>query len=295
MKRSALIALASAIALVSSPAVAVAPKKNSPDDYRIKSVVYNAQDTVQLNAVLGLQIHITVGQGEKYVTHAFGDTKAWQFTHSGNNFFVRPTADLSDTNLTIITDRHTYNILLHFIGHVTKKGVDGQPVQAFINSPWSMKQATIELNYLYPEEKLAKAKSAVARAERAQAMTREDPNATYNINYWTSADSGSASIAPLNAWDNFRFTYFKFPPNAELPEIFVISSDGKESTVNTHVEGRDHNIIVAETTAKQWRVRYGQQKVLGIVNADFNPSRGATTSGTVVPGYKRTLKGEEAE
>lgn len=122
MIRYALTAFASAAVLASSSAFAVAPKKNSPDDYRIKSVVYNARDTVQLNAVLGLQIHITVGPEEKYVTHAFGDTKAWQFTHSGNNFFVRPTADLSDTNLTIITDKHTYNILLHFIGHAVKKG-----------------------------------------------------------------------------------------------------------------------------------------------------------------------------
>ncbi len=292
MFRYALTALTSAAVLASSSTFAVAPKKNSPDDYRIKSVVYNAQDTVQLNAVLGLQIHITVGRDETYVTHAFGDTKAWQFTHSGNNFFVRPTADLSDTNLTIITDKRTYNILLHFIGHASRKGADGQPVQAFINNPWSMKQATIELNYLYPDQELAKAKAAVARAERSKAMNRDDPNATYNVDYQMSADPASSSIAPVNTWDNFRFTYFKFPANAELPEIFVMSSDGKESTVNTHVEGVDHNIIVAETTAKQWRVRYGQQKVVGVVNGGFNPARGAAPSGTTVPGYTRTMKGE---
>ncbi|WP_250511563.1 TrbG/VirB9 family P-type conjugative transfer protein [Caballeronia sp. GACF4] len=292
MFQYALTALASAAVLASSSAFAVAPTKNSPDDYRIKSVVYNAQDTVQLNAVLGLQIHITVGRDEKYVTHAFGDTKAWQFTHSGNNFFVRPTADLSDTNLTIITDKRAYNILLHFIGHASRKGAAGQPVQAFINNPWSMKQATIELNYLYPDQELAKAKAAVARAERSQAMNRDDPNARYNVDYQMSADPASSSIAPVNAWDNFRFTYFKFPVNAELPEIFVMSSDGKESTVNTHVEGVDHNIIVAEATAKQWRVRYGQQKVVGIVNGGFDQARGGTSSGTTVPGYTRTMKGE---
>jgi len=288
-----LTALVAAVVFASSPAMAVSPKKNSPYDYRIKSVVYNPLDTVELNAVLGIQIHITVGKDERYVTHAFGDTKAWQFTHSGNNFFIRPTADLSDTNLTIVTDKHTYNILLHFIGHYTKPGADGQTVRAFINNPWSMKQATIELNYQYPNEDAAKAKAEIARAKLRGAMAQTDPNASFNIDYQMSADPASSSIAPVNVWDDFRFTYFKFAANAELPEIFVISSDGKESTVNTHVEGADHNIIVAETTAKEWRVRYGQQKVIGIINAEFDPSRGATPSGTVVPGFRRVMKSED--
>jgi type IV secretion system protein VirB9 len=290
-----LTALAAAVVFASSPAMAVSPKKNSPYDYRIKSVVYNPLDTVELNAVLGIQIHITVGKDEKYVTHAFGDTKAWQFTHSGNNFFIRPTADLSDTNLTIVTDKHTYNILLHFIGHYTKQGADGQPVRAFINNPWSMKQATIELNYQYPNEDAAKARAEIAKVKLKGAMARTDPNASFNIDYQMSADPASASIAPVNVWDDFRFTYFKFAANAELPEIFVISSDGKESTVNTHVEGADHNIIVAETTAKEWRVRYGQQKVIGVVNGEFDPSRGATPSGTIVPGFRRVMKNEDEQ
>ena len=290
-----LTALVAAVVFASSPAMAVSPKKNSPYDYRIKSVVYNELDTVELNAVLGIQIHITVGKDEKYVTHAFGDTKAWQFTHSGNNFFIRPTADLSDTNLTIVTDKHTYNILLHFIGHYMTPGADGKPVRAFINNPWSMKQATIELNYQYTSEEAAKVKAEIAKAKLREAMARTDPHASFNIDYQMSADAASASIAPLNVWDDFRFTYFKFAANAELPEIFLISSDGKESTVNTHVEGADHNIIVAETTAKEWRVRYGQQKVIGIVNSEFDPSRGATPSATVVPGFKRVMKSEDEQ
>jgi len=292
MKRTRLCTLALAALLASSHALAVSPKENSSRDYRIKTVVYNPQDTVELNAVLGLQIAITVGKDETYVTHAFGDNKAWEFSHNGNHYFIRPTADLSDTNLTIVTDKHTYYILLHFIGHASEKQADGTVVKKFIVTPWSMKQATISLTYQYPDEALAKAKADIAKAKLQQAMNRTDPNAPHNIDYQMSADPASASIAPVNVWDDFRFTYFKFPANAELPEIFVISSDGKESTVNTHVEGADHNIIVAETTAKQWRVRYGQKKVVGIVNDDYDPSQGATPSGTVVPGFTRVMKSE---
>lgn len=290
MKRISLSAVALAVLFASSHAVAVTPKEDSPYDYRIKSVVYNAEDTVVLNAVLGIQIHITVGKDEKYQTHAFGDTKAWQFSHSGNNYFIRPTADLSDTNLTIITDKHTYNILLHFIGHYMKKQPDGTMVSAFINNPWTMKQATIELNYQYPEEAVAAAKAAVAKEDLQKAMDRKDTSGPHNIDYQMSADPASSSIAPVNVWDDFRFTYFKFPANAELPTLFEIGSDGKESTVNTHIEGPEHNIIVAETTAKQWRIRYGLKKVVGVVNDDYDPSLGGNTSGTVIPGFQRTKK-----
>ncbi|WP_198399526.1 TrbG/VirB9 family P-type conjugative transfer protein, partial [Caballeronia calidae] len=144
-------------------------------------------------------------------------------------------------------------------------------------------------------EEATKAKAEIARAKLRGAMARTDPQASFNIDYQMSAEAASASIAPVNVWDDFRFTYFKFPANAELPEVFLISSDGKESTVNTHVEGADHNIIVAETTAKEWRVRYGQQKVIGIVNGEFDPSRGATPSGTVVPGFRRVMKSEDEQ
>lgn len=290
MKRATFSAVAVAVLLASTQAGAVTQKQNSPYDYRIKSVPYNEQDTVELNAVLGIQIHIKVGKDEKYVTHAFGDTKAWEFSHSGNNYFIRPTADLSDTNLTIITDRHTYNILLHFIGHYTKKGPDGQTTTAFINNPWAMKQATIELNYQYPDEELAAAKEQVAKANLQRAMDHKDPNAPHNIDYQMSVDPASASIAPLNVWDDFRFTYFKFAANAELPTVFLISSDGKETTPNTHVEGANHNIVVVETTAKEFRVRYGLNKVVGVMNDDFDPTKGTTPSGTVVPGFQRVMK-----
>lgn len=290
MKRTRLCTLAIAALLASSQAFAVAPKSDSHSDYRIKMVVYNPQDTVELNAVLGLQIAITVGKDESYVTHAFGDDKAWEFSHKDNHYFIRPTADLSDTNLTIVTDKHTYYILLHFIGKASQKQADGTVVQKFIVTPWSMKQATISLTYQYPNEELAKAKAEIDKAKLQQAMNRTDPNVPHNIDYQMSADPASASIAPVNVWDDFRFTYFKFPANAELPEIFVVSTDGKESTVNTHIEGPDHNIIVAETTARQWRVRYGQTKVVGVVNDNFDPSRGATPSGTTVPGFERVMK-----
>lgn len=184
---------------------------------------------------------------------------------------------------------------MHFIGHYTKKLPDGTTEQAFINNPWAMKQATVELNYTYPDEAIAKAKGEVEAAKLKQAMDTKNTNAPHNIDYQMSNDPASASIAPVNVWDDFHFTYLKFPANSELPTIFVISSDGKESTVNTHVVGPDHNVIVAETTAKEWRVRYGLEKVVGVRNDDYDPTQGANSTGTTVPGFERVMKSEDQQ
>jgi type IV secretion system protein VirB9 len=278
-----------AVLAFSSPAFAVSPKTNSPYDYRIKTVVYNAADTVQLNAVTGIQIHIKVAPGEKYVTHAFGDDAAWEFSHKLNHFFIRPKAELSDTNLTIVTDRRVYNILLHFIGSYKKKDADGKVVDAFIANPWSMKQATVELNYRYPMDDAAATDQQRNDQRIKDALARADRQSPKNLSYERSNEPAAQDIAPVNTWDDYRFTYFKFPANAELPTLFVIGADGKESTVNTHIEGPDHNIIAAQMVAREWRVRSGD-KVVGVRNDAFDPSLGGNPSGVVVPGVSRVLK-----
>lgn len=102
----------------------IGPKKDSPYDRRIKSVVYNPADTVEVNCVIGLSLTITVAPGERYVTHAFGDPSTWTLSQSGNHIIIWPTQANSDTNLTLITDRHMYQILLHFIG---SRAGDGAP------------------------------------------------------------------------------------------------------------------------------------------------------------------------
>lgn len=290
MNRFAMSTLTLALLVGATQAVAVTPTKNSVRDYRIKSVIYHADDTVELNVVLGLQIDIIVDPDEKYVTHAFGDEKAWQFAHTANHFFIRPTAELSDTNLTIVTDKRTYNLLLHFIGRDSTKLPDGTIQQALIVTPWAVSQATVELKYVFPDEAREKQVAEAAERDLMQAMRGTDPSVSRNVDYQMSRAPESASIAPINVWDDFHFTYFKFPANAELPTVFLISADGKESTVNTHIEGADHNIIVAETTAKEWRIRYGKKKVVGILNDDYDPKRGANTTGTTVPGFQRVLK-----
>lgn len=294
--RRAMLTLAAALVLTGAQyACAVGPKTNSPHDYRIKSVVFNPTDTVEVNCVIGLSLTINVAPGERYVTHTFGDPGGWRLSQNANHIMVWPTNANSDTNLTLFTDRRVYYILLHFIG---SRGGDGSQLgntpATFIKTPWSMRSATLALNYTYPDDDR---KSALVKtnAQRVQeALANASSAGLSNLSYSRSDEAGTEDIRPVNVWDNFRFTYFKFEPNAELPTITYINSAGKEAVPNVHIEGPNHNIIVAENVARQWRIR-SKAKVVGVLNANYNPSIGANPSGTVSPYVRRVQKRPEGD
>lgn len=289
MKRSIVVGLALSIALASSGAFALNEKTNSPYDFRIKSVVYNPLDVVELDAVAGVSTHIQMAPDETYVTHVFGESGGWVLTSNENNIFVRPVAELSDTNLTIISNKRTYYLVLHCISYAEKKQPDGTVKQEFIKTPWQAKQATVGLIYKYPFEDMALANRKLEERRVQEALNKADTTGPRNIDYQMSDEPGTEYIRPTWVWDNYRSTSFEFPANAELPTIFVVGSDGKESVANVTPMGENSNILVVPQTAKMWKVRMGD-KVVGVVNGNYNPSLGANPSNTVTPEVKRVLK-----
>ena len=89
-------------------------------DRRIRYVTYNPDDVVALEAVVGVVTHIVLEPGETYVTHAFGDGKAWDFAVKGNHYFLKAVAENADSNLTIVTDRRSYHLSLIHISEPTR-------------------------------------------------------------------------------------------------------------------------------------------------------------------------------
>lgn len=265
--------------------------QTSADDYRIRTVEYNPMDTVKVNGIAGLAIHVTVAPDEKYVTHVFGEKGGWTFSHVENNFFFRPQAEESDTNLTIVTNKRTYHLLLHYIGSYTAIE-NGKKVKKFIHSPWSMRQATVALKYKYPNEDMKHAQKALEARRVEKALSGSDDSDPVNLRYRMSQSPPGREIQPLNVWDNYNRTFFKFARNAPLPTIFAIGPNGKESVVNVQVQGDHRHILVAKQTAKQWRIRYGDE-VVGVINDGYNPSIGGNPSGTVSSQVERTLKEQD--
>lgn len=274
---------------LSNTAYALKSPVGSNFDYRIKHIDYNPQDVVKMDAVIGIATHIIVKTGEEYVTHAFGDPNGWSFAHKNNHYFVKAKAQNSDTNLVIVTDKHSYNFVLHFIdGNSLQKGENNQ--QQEVKTPWSLRSATLQVQFSYPIEEAQAAAESRARTEANKRFDTLGRN--NNLNYTMSAAKRDRLICPINVWDDGRFTYFKFAPNVDLPNIYTITADGSEAIVNRHMLNHPgSHVIVAEKVAPKFLLRLGDA-VVGVYNESFDSFGIPNESGTAIPDVRRVIKQE---
>lgn len=289
MKRFALI-LAFALACPGQGAFALDNPGRSVADYRIKHTNYNPDDVVRLDAVIGIATHIIVQSGENYVTHAFGDPSGWEFAHKDNHYFIKPKAENSDTNLVIVTDKRSYNFVLHFVGSYATKDAAGTVVKHAIGTPWSLKNATLQLAFNYPNDdarKAAEVRTAASVQDRFRG--RAGP---LNLNYTQSSTPMDKDIVPLNVWDDGRFTYFRFAQNVSLPNLYTVGADGEETLVNRHMSPDNNRVIVAEKVAAKFRLRLGNE-VVGVFNEAYSQADGGNMTGTASPSVRRVIKGSE--
>jgi type IV secretion system protein VirB9 len=258
------VVLCSLLLLAGTIALAADAQGRMGADGRIRHVVYDPDEVVTIEAVVGVATHIVLEPGETYLTHAFGDGKAWDFAVKGNHCFLKAVATDADSNLTIVTDRRSYHFSLRL---TTAPGA----------SP------TFELIFQYPDrDARRKREDGARRAVEEGFASRSGPT---NLDYTMSGDF---DLAPVNAWDDGEFTYFKFPGNRDLPAIYLVDPDGQESIVNRHSTGASSDVIVVHRVAQRWVLRLGA-RALAIWNDAFDPAGRANTSRTASPDVNRVL------
>ncbi|KAB1469233.1 hypothetical protein FZI27_20130 [Cronobacter sakazakii] len=249
-------------------------------DSRIKTVMYNPEDVTQIDSVIGVATHIILDPGESYITHSFGDSDAWQFGHAQNHYFVKPKAENGDTNLTIVTDKRTYNfdIRYHFVEYTkANKGRTNFD-----------KAMTFQVQFKYPEIEAAKKKKIDDDKKRQQVFSQllaKGVNTKYTFN-------GEKALTPVNVWDSQGFTYFKFAVGQDIPNIYSVDFNGDEHNENRHMEGQYKEIVVMHKVSKEWRIRLGKA-VTGVYNEnDGSVPEIRTSNGTVSDEYKRVIINE---
>ncbi len=263
--------------LATMPAWSLSIPEVSKFDKRIQSVAYNPEDVVRLYTRVGTATLIQFEDGETIEGNptglGIGDAKAWSINVRGHNIFLKPAATHPETNMAIVTNKRTYSFFV--MSTPIKKG---QP-----------DNTTYVLRFTYPDHE-AKAKADKTRKkELAEAMInkgdKSDKN-RLNKNYYMQ---GHTELAPDAAWDNGRFTYFKYNSAKALPTFYKVSPDGSEALINTHIE--DDTVVIHET-AHKFMLRLGQS-VLGIENDSFDANGTFNTTGTSVDNVVRVEKGAD--
>lgn len=77
-------------------------------DSRIKTYTYNQNEVYLLTLHYGFQSHIEFAKNETIETLTVGDSYSWKIKPLGNRLFIKPMERNIHTNMTIITNKRTY-------------------------------------------------------------------------------------------------------------------------------------------------------------------------------------------
>lgn len=186
------------------------------EEGRSRTVTYDEARVVSIAGKLGYQSTIEFGPGEHIENVAVGDSAAWQVTPNrrANLLFVKAMSEDSRSNMTVVTDLHTYMFDL-----ATGKGG----------------AVTYVLRFTYPTAVPAAepGRPVEAKAQRVSAVTRETPPEP--VTAWLG--KGAAAVMPRRSFDDGRAVYLAWDKGVELPAILVPGPDESEGAVNYTVKG----------------------------------------------------------
>jgi len=203
-------------------------------DHRIRTVTYTDQRAITIYAGQGISTLVLFGEDEEISTITAGDTQSWSIVPNKQMtaIAIKPLLGTAETNINVMTNRRIYSLLL-------------------VSSTVPEHRAVFQVRFKYPDN----INSAHVRrqAERSAA----NPNIK-NFN-WKHANydyfySGDNSLKPRSAFDDGTKTFIE--AIGEVPAVFVVGSDGRESLVNFRMEGR---FMVIDKIARQFTLRSGSR------------------------------------
>lgn len=251
------ITLGLAAALLAST---VTTRPAHADDPRLVERLYNEDEVVRIEGRTNVQTTIRFGEDEQIENVAIGDSQAWQVTPNkrANLLFIKPLADRAATNMTVVTDKHTYLFDL-------------------VASP-ANRNALYVLAFTYPEEpedaELTEAGGAPPpEGPNAVELTAaSDPYAVVDpaaLNYaWET--KGAPALLPAQIYDDGSATFLTWPPGTSLPAILIKDHDGGEGPVNFAVRGET---IVVDGVPRELVLRSGEDRATLTNRGPARPAR----------------------
>jgi len=255
----------------------IAPSR-AQNDNRIRFVNYDPYNVTQIIGSIRSSVQIEFSEEEEIAHVASGNAVAWEVAQAGNIIFLKPREVQPVTNLQVVTTRRdgskrSYQFELRVReGEVTS----GNETYFFVK-------------YRYPADEAAKRKAeAELRKNRQQAAWADevlDTHEQFGPRNWAYSAQGSAAIEPRSVYDNGKTTTFTFAGNQEIPAIYLIGTDGKESLVPKTTKG---NMVIVHAIGSQFVLRRGKN-VLCIFNERYQPEGVNPETGTTSPSVEREV------
>ncbi|RLA03130.1 MAG: P-type conjugative transfer protein VirB9 [Gammaproteobacteria bacterium] len=231
-------------------AMAAQSPQSLATDSGIKVITYNPNDVTTIVGKKYFTTTIEFGKNEvvngKNITS--GDSASWMaspYQDKPNFLALKPTRVGSDTNMTIVTNKHTY--YFHLVSESS-----GEPTYA--------------VKFLYPMQELSsiQAKAKFSADQNNALVSNFNAPSDYN---WDYTFNGDETIMPVRVFDDHKFTYLQFAKNIPQPAIFAVDNpNGDEAVVNTRRKG---DWVVIQRVAPQFTLRLGKNHVASIFNKPY--------------------------
>lgn len=202
---------------------------------------------------------IALQPGETLSAISAGDTVRWAVgdTASGAgkdrqvHVLVKPFAAGLNTDLVILTDKHTYHLKLQSTAHTAMATVS-----------WS-----------YPTDSLITTKDALATATSTAAAI-DNGLVLENISFRYAITGDNPPWRPVRAFDDGHKVYIEFPDRidqGEAPPLFVVGPDGDSQLVNYRVRA-NYYIVDRLFGAAELRLGQDKQQIVRISRIDGKPT-----------------------
>lgn len=208
-------------------------------DKRVKVVAFDPDNIVTIEGSHLVSTAVYFDKNERILHVDVGDPIAWKISltpDAPEALFLCPQLPQSDTNMTVITDKHIYQFRL-----LTNP-----------NEMPSSNNVTYALEFKYPDEEKADLQQQVLGLQKTfMGNVGSDP-VEWNYGY---SFYGAKDIAPIQAVDNGTFTIFKFAKNSPIPAIFAVDRHRNESLLNFRVQG---DYVFVQGIRHQYTLRNGE-------------------------------------
>lgn len=245
-------------------------------DKRVRHINYQAEQVIKLVGHYGFTTDIAFDHDETVKQIAMGDSEAWSVTPVANHLFIKPKAQKAITNMTILTNKRVYHFELS--AHWSQHGAHPIP-----------NDMMFAIDFRYPEQLNTQIHQQQQHRALRKALNSDQPPHIANSDY---SYKGDASIKPVHAFDDGRFTYITFNPKQDFPAVYIVNADDSESIVNSNVNPHYPQTLIIRKVVRQLVLRQGT-KVVCLFNQGFKQETAASYQTSNINHVKRVIKGED--
>lgn len=257
------ILLTTYLLLVSGVAFAEMVAQQLPYETRLQKFVYDQDRSYEILTRPMSATNIQLAPDEKMVAFPMGDTSMWEIGSVGNNVFIKPKFERLVNPATLVTNKHSYQLLLK---SGTSDGIWYQRIQWEDRTPLASLNMNMNTNMVQSalensvDEKLKPVVTLKSESDRGDSSDTYDISSSSlkDLNFEYSVE-GDASFKPSQVFNDGRFTWLQMPKeNQNLPAVFI--KLGNELALSNFViKGR---YIVVQSLFDEALLKFNDQEVV---------------------------------